>query len=92
MSIREKITFVLPALATILMLTLVLGIMRAHAEDPLQTEQKNKRPNILLIVADDMGYSDLGSYGGEINTPVLDNLAKQGTRYTDFYVSLQHAR
>jgi len=49
--------------------------------------QQNKRPNILLIVADDMGYSDLGSYGGEINTPVLDNLAKKGVRYTDFYVS-----
>ncbi len=34
-----------------------------------------------------MGYSDLGSYGGEIKTPVLDKLAQQGTRYTDFYVS-----
>ncbi len=49
--------------------------------------QQNKRPNILLIVADDMGYSDLGSYGGEINTPVLDKLAQKGVRYTDFYVS-----
>ena len=34
-----------------------------------------------------VGYSDLGSYGGEINTPVLDDLAQQGMRYTDFYVS-----
>jgi arylsulfatase len=49
--------------------------------------QQSKRPNILLIVADDMGYSDLGSYGGEIKTPVLDQLAQQGVRYTDFYVS-----
>ncbi|MCK5374933.1 MAG: sulfatase-like hydrolase/transferase, partial [Alphaproteobacteria bacterium] len=49
--------------------------------------QKRKRPNLLLIVADDMGYSDLGCYGGEIKTPVLDNLAKKGVRYTDFYVS-----
>jgi len=48
---------------------------------------KETRPNFLLIVADDMGYSDLGSYGGEINTPVLDGLAKKGMRYTDFYVS-----
>jgi len=47
----------------------------------------NKRPNFLVIVADDMGYSDLGSYGGEINTPVLDKLAQQGVRYTDFYVA-----
>ena len=49
--------------------------------------QQGKRPNFLLIVADDLGYSDLGSYGGEINTPVLDNLAKKGVRYTNFYVS-----
>jgi arylsulfatase len=49
--------------------------------------QQNKRPNILLIVADDLGYSDLGSYGGEINTPVLDKLAQKGARYTNFYVS-----
>jgi arylsulfatase len=49
--------------------------------------QQSDRPNILLIVADDLGYSDLGSYGGEIDTPVLDQLAQQGTRYTDFYVS-----
>ncbi len=49
--------------------------------------QPNKRPNFLLIVADDLGYSDLGSYGGEINTPVLDKLAQQGVRYTNFYVS-----
>ena len=48
---------------------------------------QDDRPNFLLIVADDMGYSDLGSYGGEIKTPVLDNLAQQGMRYTDFYVS-----
>jgi len=49
--------------------------------------QGSKRPNFLVIVADDMGYSDLGSYGGEIKTPVLDDLAQQGVRYTDFYVS-----
>jgi hypothetical protein len=49
--------------------------------------QQSERPNFLVIVADDMGYSDLGSYGGEINTPVLDDLAQQGMRFTDFYVS-----
>ena len=45
------------------------------------------RPNILLIVADDMGYSDLGSYGGEIETPSLDALAARGLRATDFTVT-----
>jgi arylsulfatase len=43
------------------------------------------RPNILLIVADDMGYSDAGCYGGEIHTPNLDALAKGGLRFTQFY-------
>ncbi len=43
------------------------------------------RPNILIIVADDMGYSDLGCYGGEIATPNLDALAKNGLRFTQFY-------
>ncbi len=44
-----------------------------------------KKPNILLIVADDLGYSDLGCYGGEIKTPNLDNLASNGLRYTQAY-------
>jgi len=66
---------------------MTLAATRAYAEDPPQTEQRDKRPNFLLIVADDLGYSDLGSYGGEINTPVLDQLAQQGMRYTNFYVS-----
>ena len=45
------------------------------------------RPNIVHIVSDDMGYSDLGCYGGEIETPVLDSLAKNGLRFTNFYVN-----
>ena len=44
-----------------------------------------KRPNIILILADDMGFSDLGCYGSEICTPHLDSLAKAGARYTQFY-------
>ena len=43
------------------------------------------RPNIVLIFADDMGYSDLGCYGGEIKTPNLDRLAKNGIRYSQAY-------
>lgn len=44
-----------------------------------------ERPNILLILSDDMGYSDLGCYGGEIATPNLDALAAGGLRFTQFY-------
>lgn len=45
------------------------------------------RPNILLIVLDDVGYSDLGSYGSEINTPNINRLAKEGMLFSNFYAS-----
>lgn len=45
----------------------------------------NRRPNVVLILADDLGFSDLGCYGGEIPTPHLDALASGGLRYTQFY-------
>jgi arylsulfatase len=54
-------------------------------------ELSAERPNFLLIVADDLGYSDLGSYGSEIPTPHLDALAEDGTRAIDFYVSSRGA-
>src|SRR6188768_534155 len=43
------------------------------------------RPNIIVIMSDDMGWSDLGCYGGEIATPNLDAMAKGGLRFTQFY-------
>ena len=48
----------------------------------------DKRPNILLVVADDMGWTDLGAFGSEIETPNLDQLAKEGVMFTDFHVSV----
>ena len=44
-----------------------------------------ERPNIILMMSDDMGYSDIGCYGSEIETPHLDGLAKNGLRFTQFY-------
>ena len=44
-----------------------------------------KPPNIILVVADDMGYSDAGCFGGEIQTPVLDSLAENGLRFSQMY-------
>jgi arylsulfatase A-like enzyme len=52
-----------------------------------QGSRAAERPNIVVIVSDDMGYSDLGCYGGEIETPHLDSLAKNGLRFTNFYVN-----
>jgi arylsulfatase A-like enzyme len=59
---------------TVCLLTTVLG-------------QAQSRPNIVLIMADDMGFSDIGCYGGEIPTPNIDALAKNGLRFTQFYNS-----
>src|ERR687892_66878 len=45
----------------------------------------SQRPNIVLLFADDLGYSDIGCFGGEIRTPNLDSLASGGVRFTQFY-------
>ncbi len=47
--------------------------------------QRQTKPNIILILADDLGFSDIGCYGSEILTPNLDNLASKGVRFTQFY-------
>lgn len=52
-----------------------------------QAQVETKRPNILLIVADDLGYSDIGAFGGEINTPNLDSLAQTGIQLTGFHTA-----
>ncbi|KAL4811643.1 alkaline-phosphatase-like protein [Aspergillus spinulosporus] len=51
------------------------------------TEAKPKRPNFLLIVADDLGYSDIGPFGSEIKTPALDRLAQTGFRLSNFHTA-----
>jgi len=54
-----------------------------------QTESRSgagpDRPNIIVVMADDMGFSDLGCYGGEIKTPAIDRLASEGLRFSQFY-------
>lgn len=51
----------------------------------LLQEKEDSRPNIVLIMADDLGFSDLECYGGEINSPNLSRMAREGLRYTQFY-------
>src|SRR3982751_3502005 len=59
-------------------LLVVLPISLLAAADPV-------RPNIILMMADDMGFSDISPYGGEIQTPNLQRLAGEGLRFTQFY-------
>ncbi|MBI3838340.1 MAG: arylsulfatase [Planctomycetia bacterium] len=72
----QRLTFI-GALAALLF----LGDYALRAAD----KPTHQRPNILIILADDMGYSDPGCYGGEIETPNLDRLARGGIRFTQFY-------
>jgi arylsulfatase A-like enzyme len=55
------------------------------AASALPGQTTNSRPNIVLMMADDMGFSDLGCYGSEIQTPNIDKLAAGGVRFTHFY-------
>jgi len=50
-----------------------------------RSPDESEKPNIVLIMADDIGFSDIGCYGGEINTPNIDRLAEGGLRFTTFY-------
>ena len=75
-------------LSTLLILFLfLLGSYSGNKQNELIKNKQKGRPNILLIVADDLGYSDLGCYGGEIKTPQLDKLASKGVRMTSFYTT-----
>ena len=62
-----------------------LAAARCSTRDSRPTP--DTRPNIVMIMSDDMGYSDLGCYGGEIATPNLDRIAAEGMRFTRFYTN-----
>jgi arylsulfatase len=60
-------------------------LLLLKAASTVRAAEFDHRPDIVLILADDLGFSDLGCYGGEINTPHLDRLAGRGIRFTQFY-------
>src|SRR5687768_11868021 len=66
-------------------LSLLFTSILASPPTARSAEQNTQPPNILLILADDLGFSDLGCFGGEIATPNLDRLATHGLRFTQFY-------
>lgn len=72
----------------LLMATCALGQDASRPPKPTAAAKPTgtaKRPNIVVILADDMGFSDIGCYGSEIDTPQLDALAKNGLQFTQFY-------
>ena len=66
-------------------MALFCSILCAGCSDKPYSVAEDSRPNIILIMADDMGYSDIGCYGSEIETPNLDRLAENGLRFRTFY-------
>ena len=68
---------------------LLSGLVQAHTPAPVPIP--GNRPNIVIILADDMGFADLGSFGSEIKTPNLDSLANDGVRFTNFYTQQSYA-
>lgn len=76
------------ALASLFLTTILAGcVTRIDSTNTLHTSKTTAsvQPNILVIVADDLGYTDMGAFGGEIETPNLDKLAYSGTRLTNFH-------
>lgn len=63
------------------------ALLSSCTTGPSDTVTAPHKPNFLLIVADDLGYSDVGAFGGEIATPNLDRLAREGATLTQFYAS-----
>ncbi|PLW67639.1 arylsulfatase [Pseudohalioglobus lutimaris] len=71
------------ALATI---TTLASQFALASSKPATTDEKAKRPNVLVLIADDMGYSDIGAFGSEIQTPNINRLAAEGASFTNFHV------
>ena len=72
---------------TLLMAAAAVVVGGAGVVGAARCQSAGARPNVLLIMADDLGYADLGCYGGEIDTPHLDRLAEEGVRLTRFRVA-----
>jgi len=62
-----------------------VGLLLSSLSPNITSAKPNSKPNIVLVMVDDMGFSDLGCYGGEIQSPNLDRIAQQGLRFTQFY-------
>ncbi len=71
--------------AVLVMAAAAIGIAGGAFRASAATAQPDARPNIIIILVDDMGWSDIAPYGGEIPTPNLDALAAHGVRFTQFY-------
>lgn len=79
---RHRVPIAFLAVPTMKLLSMLLAVLALFCSRSVSAP-----PNIIFILADDLGFSDLGCYGGEIATPQLDSLARNGLRFTQFYNS-----
>src|SRR5690606_41810425 len=77
---------------SIVLTTLLIGILLSsiscetlHKKKDIVAVHETKKPNVVLILTDDLGYSDIGVYGSQIQTPNLDALASNGVSFREFY-------
>ncbi|MGL1889930.1 MAG: arylsulfatase [Reichenbachiella sp.] len=75
-------------LICLIIVGIVFGSCSSELDNPNNSAEQKKQPNILLIMVDDMGFTDSQPYGGEINTPTINKLAKSGVLFTDFHTSV----
>ena len=76
------------AVAAAVALPLLVGAQAPPPPAAAQSPAQGARPNIVLIITDDVGYGDIGSYGApDIKTPNIDSIGRAGVRFTDFYAN-----
>ena len=83
---NKRLLHLLGLLITLSVLLALVSCKQETETSEESTSAEPRQPNILLIVADDLGYSDIGSFGGEIATPTLDRLASEGMQLSNFHV------
>jgi len=83
---NKRLLHLLGLLITLSVLPALVSCKQETETSEESTSAEPRQPNILLIVADDLGYSDIGSFGGEIETPTLDRLASEGMQLSNFHV------
>ena len=86
MAIRRVRSFWLAAAASVLVMW-AAAARRVPAASAQAAAPPNTRPNVVVVLVDDMGWSDIGPFGSEIATPNLDALAGRGVRFTQFYAT-----
>ena len=80
MNSRKSIQYALSVFRLVILLLMSICCTQTSFSSALPKAAKQKQPNIIVILADDMGYSDLGCFGSEISTPNLDDMARNGLK------------